>query len=303
MRNQHFIIAATIAAISLSYRIAWAQMPPSVKGSRLSASATRQNGVVTFRYAVSAGTNATGAVTFLYVDVSSRCLLTADDAAGITVTSPQGWIGDLTPSSEIGWVSRTNASIQPGQTLSGFSISADKLIGLCPFLLKPSLDTTALGVPAPEFEGDLPSYYAKVEGVVATLSVIGTTIGPVAPPVTFVPAEFLGIIISYKEQAVSLEWIKDRGIGISLDAKLNAALAALNRGDRRAAIGILESVVREVEDRDRDDRNEPQERRQLSPEAVALLKVNTNYLINQIENPRPPSRGDGEREKHDGSGK
>jgi hypothetical protein len=54
----------------------------------------------------------------------------------------------------------------------------------------------------------------------------------VPTPVSFNAARFLATIISQKEQAISQGWIKDQGIGISLDAKLNAAGASLARGDK-----------------------------------------------------------------------
>jgi hypothetical protein len=98
-------------------------------------------------------------------------------------------------------------------------------------------------------------------------------VGPTAPPADFRLADFLQTIISYKEQAIQLGWIKDRGIGISLDAKLNAAQASLSRGDNRAATNQLSALLEEVD---------AQAGKQLSSEAVALLKFNTQYLISRM---------------------
>ncbi len=157
--------------------------------------------------------------------------------------------------------------------MSGFSVRTDLLVGLCPFRLKPRVNTTKLGVAPPDFEGDLPDYEAKVEAIMRTLSAIGTTIGPTAPPAHFVSTDFLQTIISYKEQAIQQGWIKDQGIGISLDAKLNAASAALARGDNKTAVNVLNALLNEVD---------AQAGKQLLPEAVALLKFNTQYLISKL---------------------
>jgi hypothetical protein len=229
--------------------------------------------VLTFQYVVTVASEATGVVSLVYLDTSGRCLITAEAANRVTVLSPLNWTGDVTPRSVIGWLAGLDADILPGQTRSGFAVSADGVIGLCPFQLRPSLDSTKLGVAPPELEGDLPAYEAKVEAVVRTLSAIGTTIGPVPSPAVFEAVNFLDSLIADKETASTLGWIGTGGIMRSLDAKLNAARAALARGDKVAAANDLKALLLEVD---------AQAGKQISPEAAALLKFNTEYLIGKL---------------------
>jgi hypothetical protein len=274
MPNRYFVLATIIGAIAISSETAMAQVPPpSVKGSLVSATATGANGIVTLSYAVSAAKDATGAVTFVDIDISHGCSLTADNVTGAAIMSPSGWIGKVTIGRRIRWIARATASILPGQTLTGFSVRVSGLVGLCPFTVEPSINTTALGIPAPDLEGDLPAYEKKIEAAVGALSGAGMTLGPVQPPVDVKPADFLQTIIIYKGQALQLGWIKNKGLANSLDAKLNAAQQSLQRGNAGAARNELNALLNEVA---------AQDGKGLSSEAVALLKFNTQYLISKI---------------------
>lgn len=109
-------------------------------------------------------------------------------------------------------------------------------------------------------------YEAEVDAAALKLSQVGITIGPIALPSEFKPAEFVQTVVDYKEQAVRQGWVCTRGIVISLDAKLTAAKAALARGDTIAAKEQLNALLNRVD---------AQAGKQLSPEAVALLQFNT----------------------------
>lgn len=100
------------------------------------------------------------------------------------------------------------------------------------------------------------------------------TVGPVPTPSNPDANQFLQTIIGYKEQAIQQGWIKNQGIGNSLDTKLNAASASLARGDNKAAVNQLNALLNEVN---------AQAGKQLSPEAVALLQLNTQYLISKLQ--------------------
>ena len=52
------------------------------------------------------------------------------------------------------------------------------------------------------------------EAIEAAAGTTGLTSGPVGPPADLKPAQFLQIIISYKEQAIQLGWIKNQGVGL-----------------------------------------------------------------------------------------
>ncbi|MBI2619317.1 MAG: hypothetical protein HYW57_04490 [Ignavibacteriales bacterium] len=106
-------------------------------------------------------------------------------------------------------------------------------------------------------------------------NVLRKTIGPKLPPTPFVPLSFLGTLISYKHQAFDLGWIKNHGIATSLDQKLDNAKVQLEKGNNTSARNILEAFVNEVEALNKQDG-------QITNEAYALLKFNTEYLIGKL---------------------
>jgi hypothetical protein len=61
---------------------------------------------------------------------------------------------------------------------------------------------------------------------------------------------------------------------VALDANLNAARSALSRGNVNTTLNELRALLNQVE---------ALSGKQLSPEAVALLKFNTLYLISKIQ--------------------
>jgi hypothetical protein len=136
------------------------------------------------------------------------------------------------------------------------------------------LDVKTIGIELPVLERDLPAYFAALPSKIQSVSVAGTTVCPAASPKQFDALSFLKRIITDKEQAIQAGWIANRGLGISLDAKLNAANTALARGDTKAAVNQLNALLNEVT---------AQAGKQLSLEAAALLKFNTQYLIGKIQ--------------------
>ncbi|MBI5380030.1 MAG: hypothetical protein HZA23_07780 [Nitrospirae bacterium] len=103
--------------------------------------------------------------------------------------------------------------------------------------------------------------------------VVGRTIGPVQPPATFIPLVFLDYLVSLKREAFSLGWIKNKGLEQSLDAKLESARAALQRGQPKTAQNALGALLNEVE---------AQQGKGLTGEAYGLLNYNVQYLIERL---------------------
>ena len=68
-------------------------------------------------------------------------------------------------------------------------------------------------------------------------------------------------------------WVIDANLSRSLQAKLDAAQAALTRGNDSAAVGPLNAFMNEVD---------AQAAKKISSEAVALLKFNAQYLITNL---------------------
>jgi hypothetical protein len=162
--------------------------------------------------------------------------------------------------------------VAPGQNNSGFQITTYGLPTIRPFRAEPYLDFDSLPLAEPTPE-TLPAYFIALQGLLTGASYTGLTIGPTAPPANFQAVAFLQTIQSYKERSVQLGWVTDSGIANSLDAKLNAALQALQRGDNGTAKNVLSALIQEVQ---------AQSDKHLTAEAVALLQFNSQYLISKL---------------------
>lgn len=271
--HQLRIVRTLLVGLSLA-TAANAQNLVSVSGAQLNATGTMNGTTVTIRYGISAPGSVTGTVGFFRINLSGGCAIANDLASQTTLASPEGWSGNIVPGIEINWFGVPASQVRGGQTLGGFSITANGLIGRCPFQLQPIVDTTLLGIADPEADADLEAYYSQTQAALAALSVSGTTIGPVPAPPVFDRIGSLRSLLTEIDETYSLGWITNRGIQNSFTAKLRTALNALERGNIATATNVLGAFIHEVE---------AQAGKHLSPQAVVLLKVNTQYLIDRIQ--------------------
>jgi len=194
-----------------------------------------------------------------------------DPNVKLTITgTPPGWMKNQEPIGKQPLATWTGIQsvLSSGLTESGFVIEAEGLPGIVRALAMGDIPVDQL----PQFpEGQAPE--SLPGSSILENSAQTQTVGPTAVPPTFDPLAFVGEIIALKEQAASLGWIGNRGIANSLDSKLNAAQASLGRGDNGTAKNQLNALLNEVE---------AQSGKALCPEAVALLKFNTQYLINRL---------------------
>jgi len=159
--------------------------------------------------------------------------------------------------------------LKPGQSSSAFGLASDDLPrisiayvqGYRPFASP--LDHQGNDVHTDEM----------VRNDIVNNSVIRYTLGPADPPSPFVPLAFLDSLISYKHQALALDWIKNQGITNSLDQKLENARSLLEKKNNQASKNILHAFLNEVE---------AQKDKHLTSEAYALLKFNAEYLISKL---------------------
>jgi len=102
----------------------------------------------------------------------------------------------------------------------------------------------------------------------------GLTVGPEILPGELDDRELIERLIALKDRAAELGWVKDPGIVTSLNKKLENALAAFNRGQRKAARNILGAFINEL------DALKGKEK-QLSLNAYWLLKANAELLLQE----------------------
>ncbi len=193
----------------------------------------------------------------------------------VGLSAPINWFVGLSLAGTAAWGATGDQDfvIRPGQTRSGYQVTSRGLPAIRTFTVQPDLDIDTLPIKPPEDETDLPRYKQDLAAIEASVSAKGVTVAPTAPPADFKPLAFLQTIQSYKDQALKQGWITSFGIANSLDAKLNSAQHALDRQDNTTAKNVLSALLHEVD---------AQGGKHLSPEAVALLKFNTEFLIARI---------------------
>lgn len=191
----------------------------------------------------------------------------------VGLRAPLEWAVSLGVNGTAGWFTRDELVLQPGQTLSGLQVDSLGLPGLRTLTASAYVEVDDLPITPPTGDSDLPRYFAEVEVFKSRARATTTVVGPTAPPADFNAQAFLQTIIGYKEQSRVLGWIANDGITNSLDVKLNAAQSALARNDTTAAKNELNALLHEVD---------AQADKHLTPEAVALLKFNTLFLVSKL---------------------
>src|SRR5262249_36180349 len=150
--------------------------------------------------------------------------------------------------------------------LNGIMLSSQALPGIRDVNVEPDIDVDQL---PDEYDENLQKTIELHNSVRWT----GKTIGPKAPPKTFVASDFVNYLISVKEQSVTIGWIKDPGLANSLDVKLNDAKKKIAAGDSKTAKNVLGAFQSELT---------AQNGKQVSTEAYGLLFFNAQYLIDHL---------------------
>ena len=210
--------------------------------------------------------------------VAIRILFGSGDCAPIAgtltpqdLTAPIGWARILEDGVKVAWVAGPDARVKFDSPVSGFGIKVRGLPGLCRWEMDPDFDSGTL--PAPSAEGDLPAFSAKVDQIRGSVRAAGVTLGFRAVPAQFESAEFLRRLASDLQEAITRGWIRNEGLANSLTAKLEAAMGAIKQGQSHTAVNVLNAFLNEVQ---------AQTDKGLSPEAVALLQFNAEYLIGKL---------------------
>jgi hypothetical protein len=143
--------------------------------------------------------------------------------------------------------------------------------------IEPDIDFNAL---PDEYFGNVELSVALQEGLVFHTK----TIGPKAPPATFVPLEFLNYLIALLHDSRQQGWVKVDGIHQSLLAKLLAAKRSLEAGRIEAGKGQLGAFLNEVQAVSCPEFTCPGNK-PLTSEAYALLFFNGQHLFERLPAP------------------
>jgi len=186
-----------------------------------------------------------------------------------SLKSPVGWEVNIAPVpfKRIAWASIDSVNdISPGQNLSGFIYFSQGLPSIRNFYA-----TGWVEPPLVDVEPD-----SIIGGVFPENSFCGKTIGPGDFQNSISTLTFLDTLTSYTRQSLELGWIKSRTIAKKYLSYFNIAKTNLEQNNFYTVKAILKEVLREV---DKDSTNT------ITSEAYALLRYNTEYLIEQISEP------------------
>ena len=226
---------------------------------------TKENNFYSYNYTVHSDSTSKQRINYFTVE----CITDS-----VTKTQPQGWDsrGHWVWNQD-GWGTKIfywhkPKEILPGQTLDSFKIKSPQM----PFI--------ALYVVRGENMLPLTTAFTSEQDSADFVnnSVKGYTIGPSVLPDPFIPLNFLDTLINYTDSSYSFGWITNQTTADKYDSLFTSAKTQLQQNNNNAAKTTLQSVLQEV---DIDSTNN------LTSEAYALLRYNTEYLITQIPEGAP----------------
>jgi hypothetical protein len=164
-------------------------------------------------------------------------------------------------------------------------------------------------------------YDPETAGIFMT-SLRRSTIGPWEPADPFDALVFLDTLLSYTRQSAELGWLgrdrdndcddderPDDGVVRNIEKRLEIAKRFLERQDSVKARKELEKLVQKVEriwKRSQDehkkqgrDKEWKQDKSVMTSEAYALLKYNSEYLIDRLPQKEKPEKGKPKKERRD----
>jgi hypothetical protein len=215
-----------------------------------------------------------------------------------------------------GWDWMGDQGLEPGWSTDGFALASSSLPGMTNAYFRGAVKM--LGFPAePPFEID--RQVARLE-VFPTNHVRRATVGPVLLPDQISLSTLLDTLISYTRQSANLGWLgkerdddcddderPDAGIARNIEQRFQKAKRELTKGDSVQARKELEKLVQKVEriwkrsqedeKKHRKDKWEKRDQVIMTSEAYALLKYNTEYLVDRLPEKSKHGRGDDEKDK------
>jgi len=202
--------------------------------------------------------------------------------------APGIWDGALTNALTADFSGDSRMLINPGDSLGGFILMSRGLPAIRLCIVSPDFDLISL-YPDVEQVSNPDSLTAAVNYDREAVKFHGFTVGPTAPPANFVHVAFLDTLLSYTRQSAQLGWLgrnrdddcddderPDDGVVRNIENRLQKARRELVRGDSVKARRELVKLVRKV------DRLQRRGERVMTSEAYALLKYNSEYLIERL---------------------
>jgi hypothetical protein len=303
-----FLMLAPIPNIVLAECPQYTIDLPKISGLEIRAAVIRNasTGVYTYNYTVKNGANSTGCLWSLDVDITkppNTITLSEEgltDAKGVDksvlhsqefsppsmvpvgfpshpkVEGVQAWIGGVTIKGRAIWGPAFNRSLlEPSEVLNDIILTSYGLPTIRDYVINPDYNP-------PPVDEETPGMLDQIRKIRSEIALKGKIIGPTAPPANFVALDFLMRIEDLKHQAFELGWITNEGVIKSLDVRLDQAKKNLQAGNPKAVSNVLNAFLKEVSAQGCESYENCAPGKHLKPEAWALLKFNTEYLLAKL---------------------
>jgi hypothetical protein len=197
---------------------------------------------------------------------------------GFLQTPPGMWDGGNTNALTASFDAVSDADfIAPGKSEGGFEMISRGLPSIRACFLAPYFDVISL-FPDPN-DTTIKYYVPPVDSVRQAMKFHGWTVGPTAPPIIFVASIWCDTLISYINQSKVLSWIKNQLTANKYLGYFGSVKASLLQNNNSAARTTLGQVLADVN---------IDSTRNLTSEAYALIRYNTEYLLSRLPtNPAP----------------
>ena len=236
----------------------------------------KSNDLILFHYTLGNGLTAEQPIWSFELHLNTKIVI-------VNMNIPPEWRGNFVNEGndlKVVWGTTTNADVQPGQSLSGYSISAISILGIVPYYTEgwvPSPDSIAEDYVQDSIYHNLTPYGPGV---------VGKTIGPAPIPNPFIHTAFLDTLVSYTQQVYDLQWLGDSHFLSRINRDLTQAKRTLDRGDSsRCASEIISFQKNIQEEFTATTQQKGKHIPYVSSEAYYLLYYNAQYLIDRL--PRP----------------
>ncbi len=185
------------------------------------------------------------------------------------------WTGGFSNALTAGWTADF-ATIEPGQSVGGFVMVSKGLPGIRRCIVSPFFNFDRLfsrdRFPTDE---DLPN----TDSIQNAVKFYGWTVGPFALPMTFDNAVWIDTLTSEAAQSRSLGWITNQATADKYATYFALTKSQLQANNTASARTTLQAVL---QDANVDSTSN------LTSEAYALIRYNTEYLLAQLPAPPPP---------------
>ena len=159
--------------------------------------------------------------------------------------------------------------VKPGNGIEGIVIMCKGLPCIRSCVVKPNFQDDLL---FPNPDDTTVTYYVPPEDSIReVVNYHGLTVGPSAPPINFIATVWCDTLISYTTQSRALGWIKDDATANKYLGYFASAKTKLVQHDSVGARNVLLQVLHEVN---------IDSTASLSSESYALLRFNTEYIVN-----------------------